>query len=244
MIRSVSVALMVLMALQITAQTVVIKKIHLGGDKITVTYDLEDGDPNHFYRIQLFASKDNFAFPLNLVSGDVGLDIKPGVNKKIDWEIFKEYGQYTGKLALEVRGKVFVPVARLNNSSLKSSYKRGKILPLQWAPGSNTPVHLELFNGTEKVASELNVPNNGHFSLMVPANARPGKNYRIKITSSRSADEFVYTRFFAVKRKVPLVLKAIPVLAVGGVLMLLIPDNDTDPPPSNTVKDPPTLPSG
>src|SRR4051812_7471077 len=97
------VLLMVLVSFQSFSQTVVLKKIELGGEKIVVHYDLEDSNPNHFYRIQLFSSTDNFAYPLNKVSGDVGLDIRPGTGKKIEWNVFEELKEPNGKISLEIR---------------------------------------------------------------------------------------------------------------------------------------------
>jgi hypothetical protein len=242
------VLFMVLVSFQSFSQTVILKKIELGGDKIVVHYDLDDSDPNHFYRIQLFSSKDNFSYPLTKVSGDVGPDIRPGIGRKIEWKVFEELKDFTGRISLEIRGKVFVPFVRFQASDLRHSYKRGKLLPLTWSAGNNTPLHIELYRGSEKVHSELNVPNSGSYSLIVPAHARPGKHYRIKLTSSKTAEEFIYTDFFKIKRKVPLVVKILPVVAVGAAAAIVIGTsggNDKGNTGNNgSVEDPPTLPPG
>jgi hypothetical protein len=242
------VLLMVLVSFEGFCQTVVLKKIELGGDKIVIHYDLEDSNPNHFYRIQLFSSNDNFAYPLNKVSGDVGLDIKPGTGKHIEWKAIEELKEVSGKISLEIRGKVFVPFVRFQAGDLKNSYKRGKLLPLHWAAGNNTSIHIELYRGSEKVLSELNVPNSGSYSLILPNHAKPGKHYRIKMTSSKTAEEFLYTDFFKVKRKVPLVVKILPVIAMGTAAAMVMntakKDKGNDNNNNGSVEDPPALPSG
>jgi hypothetical protein len=243
------VLLMVLVSFQSFSQTVILKKIELGGDKIVVHYDLDDNDPNHFYRIQLFSSKDNFSYPITKVSGDVGFDIRPGMDRKIEWKVFEELKDFKGRISLEIRGKVFIPFARFQSGDLKHAYKRGKLLPLTWSAGNNTPLHIELYRSSEKIHSELNVPNIGSYSLIVPAHAKAGRHYRIKMTSSKTAEDFIYTDFFRIKRRVPLVLKVLPVMAVGAAAAIVIGQsqgNDKGNTGNNgsTVEDPPTLPPG
>ena len=82
------------------AQKVFITKVDLAGDKIIVHYELEDSNPSNEYLLQLYSSHDGFASPLLKVSGDVGGEIKPGVNKKMEWNIREELGNYKGKLSL------------------------------------------------------------------------------------------------------------------------------------------------
>src|SRR5258708_14843728 len=106
-----------------TAQTVSIKKIELAGEKVLVFYDLEDNNPNNQYLLNLYSSKDNFATPLSKVKGDVGSEVKAGMNKKIEWTLRQEFGGFKGKISLEIRGKVFVPFAKLNFDT-KNAYKR------------------------------------------------------------------------------------------------------------------------
>ena len=54
------------------AQTVSIKKVDLTGEKIIVSYSLQDSNPGNDYQLNLYASVDNFMSPLAKVTGDVG----------------------------------------------------------------------------------------------------------------------------------------------------------------------------
>ncbi|HEY0652317.1 MAG TPA: hypothetical protein VGD65_04275 [Chryseosolibacter sp.] len=222
MLRKTSPMLFLLLICATTyAQKIAVKKIEVAGEKIIVHYDLDDGNPNNEYQISLYSSRNAFNAPLAKVSGDVGSDVKIGLNKKIIWNVKEELGPYKGKLSLEVRGKVYTPIVRLNNISTKSKFKRGKSHMITWRAGNSNAIHIELLKGGQRVAGELNQPNNGSFSLFVPQHAAVGKDYTLRIVDSRNAESVVTSEPFAVTRKVPLLLKVVPILAVGGVAAFL-----------------------
>ncbi len=204
-----------------SAQSVTIKKIELAGEKVIVHYDLDDSNPNNEYQLNLYASKDKFSAPLTKVKGDVGDAVKPGIDRKVEWNLMQEYGSYKGKLSLEIRGRVFVPFVKLKAFDTKKSYKRGKNYDVAWRPGNTNPIHIELYKGSPRVSGELNHPNNGAYSMSIGSKVKPGKDYRLKITDSKKNDEIVYSDYFTVVPKVPMLLKLIPALAVvGGVAVL------------------------
>jgi hypothetical protein len=204
------------------AQTVNIKKVELMGDKVLVYFDLDDSNTSHEFSLNLYASRDNFTVPLAKVKGDVGQEIKPGPNKKIEWRIIEEYGGYKGKLALEIRGKVYVPFVKLQNFNTEQSYKRGKSYNLNLKAGSTNPIHVELYKGSQRISGEMNHPNNGSYTLSIPSNAKPGSDYRLKITDSKSNEDVVYSPLFKVKPKIPTMVKLlVPVAVIGGAAVAL-----------------------
>ncbi|MFM9839028.1 MAG: Ser-Thr-rich GPI-anchored membrane family protein [Cyclobacteriaceae bacterium] len=211
-----------LIARELIAQTVSIKKIELAGEKVIVHYDLDDSNPNNEYQLNLYASKDKFSAPLVKVKGDIGPDVKPGVGRKVEWNLLQEYGSFKGKLSLEIRGNVFVPFVKLKNFDTKKNYKRGKSYDVAWRPGNTNPIHIELYKGSQKVSGELNHPNSGAYSLSIGHKVKPGKDYRLKITDSRKTDEIIYSDYFQVSPKVPLLVKLIPMVAVAGGLAVLL----------------------
>lgn len=204
------------------AQTVSIKKVELAGDKVLVYFDLDDSNTSHEFSLNLYASRDNFTVPLSKVTGDVGSEVKPGSNKKIEWKITEEYGSYKGKLALEIRGRVYVPFVKLQSFNTKQSYKRGKSYNLNLKAGNTNPIHVELYKGSERVSGEMNHPNNGSYLLTIPSTAKPGGDYRIKITDSKSSEDAVYSPLFKVKPKIPTVVKIlVPFVVIGGAVAAL-----------------------
>jgi len=211
------------------AQNVIVNKIELAGDKIIVHYELDDSNPSHEYQLNLYASKDNFASPLAKVTGDVGDEVKPGKDKKIEWNVREELGGYKGRLSLEVRGKVFVPFVKLQNFDVAKSHKRGKSFNLNWKAGNSNPINIELYKGNDRVSGELNHPNNGAFTMFVPSHAKPGKDYRLKISDAKNSSDVIYTGYFKVTPKIPLIVKLLPIAVVGGVIVALSGNNNTPP---------------
>jgi hypothetical protein len=214
------------------AQKVAVKKVELAGEKIIVYYDLEDSNPNNEYQIFLYSSQNNYSTALTHVKGDVGNEVRPG-SKKIEWNIREELGPYKGKIALEVRGKVYAPFAKIQNFDVSKKLKRGKTYPLNWKAGSQNPIHIELYKGSERIVGELNHPNNGSYKITIPGKAKPGSDYRIKFTDSKNSDEVIYTGYFRVTPKVPMLLKIAPILALGGVAAVVLGGGGgEEPPPS------------
>ncbi len=220
------------------AQTVTINKVELAGDKVIVYYKLENSNPSTNFLLNLYGSNDNFASPLAKVTGDIGSEVKPGLNKKVEWNIRQEYGNYKGKLALEIRGKVYVPFVKLQNFTVASSYKRGKTHDVLWTPGNTDPVNIELFKGNERVQGSMSQPNNGAFGLNIPGNAKTGSDYRLKISSTKNSDEIIYSSNFKIKPKTPFILKAfVPLAIAGGAIVLLGGGSKKETSSSNTNQD-------
>jgi len=202
-------------------QAVTINKVELKGDKVIVHYNLENSNPSSNFLLNLYASNDNFSTPLAKVTGDVGSEVKPGANKKIEWNIRQEYGNFKGKLSLEVRGKVYTPFVKLQNFNTAASYKRGKTHELLWSPGNTDPINVELYKGNQRIQGSMNQSNNGAYSLSIPSDAKTGSDYRLKISNAKNNDEIIYSPNFKVTPKVPLLLKVLPVLVVGGAVAAL-----------------------
>lgn len=227
--------IVVFMAVAVAAQAqqASIKKVELAGEKIIVHYDLEDSNPANEYQISLYSSQSNFTTALTKVTGDVGSQIKAGSNKRIEWNIRQELGPYKGKLSLEIRGKMSIAVARINSISQGDKFKRGKSHLVTWKPGSNNPINIELLKSGQPISSQLNQPNNGSYSLFIPPHTVVGKDYTLRITDTRDTENVVESHPFVVARKVPLLLKVLPVVVVGGVAAVLVGGGggDDDPPP-------------
>ncbi|MFZ5998910.1 MAG: Ser-Thr-rich GPI-anchored membrane family protein [Bacteroidota bacterium] len=227
-------ALLLLFSSPVWAQAVSVTKVELSGNKVIVYYELDDNNPNNEYLMSLYASKDNFATPLTKVKGDVGPEVKPGAGKKIEWAITEEYGEYVGKLALEVRGKVYVPVVKLQNFDAAKVYKRGKSYDLTWKAGGNNPINIELYKGGQRIEGTVNHPNNGAYTLFIPAHAKRGDDYRLKISDAKNSEDIVYSNFFRVRPKVSMLLKAgLPLVLIGGIIAILPKSSGGDDPGGN-----------
>lgn len=212
--------------------------MELVNDQLVVHYEIDDSNFNNEYLVSLYTSKDNYSAPVTKVSGDVGQEVKPG-ERQITWAIREEYGDYKGPLAVELRASVYIPFVRLKTFLTPKGYSRGKAYPLDWRPGNTNPVHIELFRQDQRLQGELNHPNNGSYSLNFASRLKPGKGYRIKMTDSKHADDFIYTQKFKVRRKFPLLLKVLPILAGGYFATQLISGGGDE----NSLPNPPKAPA-
>lgn len=219
------------------SQKMAIKKMELVNDQMVVHYEIDDSNPSNEYLVTIFTSKDNYAAPLIKVSGDVGAEVRPGMRKAV-WNIREEFGDYEGPLSLELRANVFIPFVKLRSFVTAKGYKRGKAYKLDWRPGNTNPVHIELFRENSRMQGELNHPNNGSYTVNFSSDLKPGSGYKLKITDSKRPDDFIYTIDFKVKRKIPLLLKVIPIFAGGYLVATQLTSGEDE----NSLPNPPSAP--
>jgi hypothetical protein len=204
------------------AQTVEIDWVQVSNNELIVHYNLDDENPAHVYTINLFSSYDDFAAPLQHLSGDHGNEVKAGVNRQIRWRITEELGLYAGPIELEVRAKMYIPFVKMTEFNSNHSYKRGKNYPLVWRSGNPAGhVDIELYLADTRVHSDRNVPNTGKFDWQVPASAKPSGGYRLKFTNNKNREETFYTPPFKVSSKIPRVAKLVAGVALVGVSIIL-----------------------
>jgi hypothetical protein len=202
----------------IHGQDMTVKRIELQDDNVLLFYELKDTTQRRVYTVNLYSSRDNFISPLQNVRGDVGLEVVPGGDRKIIMNAREEFGAtFEGKVAFELRAKVYIPFVRMDK--LNNSYKRGKPYEIRWSGGRPQNVlNFDLFKGENKITSFSNIANAGKYNMVIPTDTKPGKNYRFRISDSKNKDEIVNTGSFTVSRKVPLLVKVVPVVLIGGGL--------------------------
>lgn len=223
-------------------QKLIVTDIQVKEQVIIVSYNLEELPPGNELQVQLFSSIDNFISPLKKVSGDIGSTLEAGYNKSITWNYAEEYPGYSGKISVEVRGKAFIPVARFRNVTGGTIYKRGDNYGIDWKPGNNKVVDIEVYQGSNRVQGESNINNSGNYNLQLLPTLKPGNNYRIKISDSRNPEEYVYSESFTVKRKIPLLIKAVPIAIIGVLGLYTILNSSSE--KSSEIPGVPGLPSG
>jgi hypothetical protein len=206
------------------AQNLELKQIQYLNNKVVLTSELTDSIEGRYYSVRVYSSADGFLNALEKVSGDVGLQLKSGKNKTITWSAAEELGNgFEGKIALELRARLFVPFISTESINAYKEFKRKRTYHLTWSGGTPQNIlNFDLMKGTKKVISFPNVANVGHHAFEFPAYIKPAKNYHFRISDSKNKDEQVVTTPFRIKRKVPLVIKAIPVVAFVAVMYLVI----------------------
>jgi hypothetical protein len=205
-------------------QNIEIRSFQQTGETLVVSYDLLDTIEGRSYSIRMYSSVDGFINPLEHVAGDIGLEVKPGRGKTISWQLLKELPPgFDGKVAIEIRGRLFLPFINTNAINQYKVFKRKREYNITW--GGGTPqniLNFDLYHGDKKVHTFPNIANVGHYSMILPVHIQPGKGFRFRISDAKNKDEVVYSGEFKVKRKVPLLLKAIPIAMIGGGIYYLV----------------------
>lgn len=215
--KSVLILLFALSVINIHAQEFSIKKLELDGEKINIYYDLIDTTVNHTYTINLYSSLDNFTAPMLKVAGAIGLEIRPGLNQKIVWSAKEEIGPFEGRVALEVRGKLYVPFVRLIGFADQRVRKRGVKFDVIWSGGrASSLLNFELYrNGKFVAAPQTNIAASlGKTEITIPKSVKIGKDYQFKIVDSKNKEDMVFTNHFRIKARFPILLK---IGILGGI---------------------------
>ncbi len=213
-----------LWAISAQGQRVEIKEIYFEKAKLHVLYKLEDSKNDRAYQINIYSSKDNFISPLQAVNGDIGVEIYPGDSKEIIWDPFEEFGQdFNDEINIEIRGRVYIPFVKLDDFNYES-LKRGKSYEITWTGGASSNIlNIDLYKEDIKVAVFSNIANVGEYNLNIPKKTEVGGNYRLRISDKNNKDDVVFSKEFAIKRKIPLALQIAPVAIVGAGIYFLLP---------------------
>ena len=91
------IAFLFIAQLNVFSQEFAIKKFEMAGENLNVYYDLLDSVSGHSYTIRVYTSKDSYTDPVTKISGDVGQEVKPGINRKITWNAKEELGLDSGQ---------------------------------------------------------------------------------------------------------------------------------------------------
>lgn len=204
-------------------QEIEITNVLQAGDKIQIQYNLIDDRIDRSYSVNLFTSKDNFIQPMNLVNGDVGIDISVGNNKLLIWDAKAELGaDFDGNLSLELKGNYYVPFITVDGITNGMEFKRTKNHDLIWAGGRGDNVlNFELYRGENLVKSFEEKPNIGNTTLFFPR-VKPGDDYKLRISDTKNRDEVVFTNKFTIKRKYPLGAQLGAAFIIGAGVGFLI----------------------
>lgn len=87
-----------------------IRNVHFEqlGNKIIIYYDLLESNSSQRFDVSIYCdkgNKDNWGNPLKEVSGEVGEDILPGLNKVIRWNVLDEFDKLVGEISFKVEAE-------------------------------------------------------------------------------------------------------------------------------------------
>jgi hypothetical protein len=209
------------------------------GKKVAILYDLIFNDTTRRFKVELYASTDNFLSPLTNTKGATGAAIKPGLALKIHWDVrkalppdFDQEISYKIKATLvplppkpvvkppEEKALVTKPDPVLKLVA-PTTCRRGKILDVSCLGTKPADVlMLELYDDENKKQT-IATPKGGSTtaSWEIPTNFKTGK-YTLKLTANGKATEAVSTPL-TIKHRTPFIVKALPLALIGGIILAL-----------------------
>lgn len=222
-------------------QEIEIKRIELNGKDVILHYDLEDADIDRRYAIYVYLSIDNYTQPSHHVEGDIGVDIKPGANKKVIWHAGEELGnEFNDRVSIRLNGSIYTPFISLQGFTEGTVFKRGVKRQVIWSGGRNDNVlDFEILKGEKNTGVVFGNISNvvGSQAFTMPKSLKPGNDYKFRISDSNNREEMIYSPTFKVKRKIPLGYKVGAGLVIGAAAYILYNTLKTE-----TIEDPPALP--
>ncbi len=80
--KKITLYLLITGSAELTAQSLENIKTSFDGERVTITYDLNNTEPNQKFRINIFSSHNGYSTPIVSVSGDWGTEVAVGKPKK------------------------------------------------------------------------------------------------------------------------------------------------------------------
>jgi hypothetical protein len=206
------------------AQSVLNVRAEAKGNLVYISYDLKESLPGQLFRVTVFSSHNNMQEPLQYVRGDVGEGVSAG-SRQIEWGAAKELSRFTGELTFKVQAVLtFSPFALQTPRETGIVYRRGRTYQFQWAGGlAGEQLKLELYRDSLPNAVITRTLNTGKYDWEIPVDVQPGDNYRLKVSSLDAPNNYRFSPYFTIKRKIPTVLKIMPLGVVAATGVLLIP---------------------
>lgn len=140
------------------------------GNKLLVSYNITGAKFYQSFNIELYISFNNgkdFFGPLKAVEGDVGELVSAGKNKKIYWDVFREFSELKGEITFDIRAKVVKNidkkfyVAYQGNNITPFGLKVGQLGLLGWyvSAFANTNVNKFDYEYVNEVVVDFPVTN-------------------------------------------------------------------------------------
>ena len=219
-------------------QSIDIVKATFDGQKVIINYELAFEDASQKFAVSLYSSYDNYAAPIQGLTGTVGEGVVPGRNYHITWDVRSELPPtFDGEIIFKVKATKLIPALPLNVTPFSvTAYKRGQSIEVQWTGGrTGDKLTIELQKGSDTPQKVIEKTyNNQNYSWQIPTKTKPGSDYTVRIFNPDRPADTATSEKFAIKPKYPLWMKAIPFVVVGVIIKFI-------PPPQTTSEDLPAL---
>lgn len=190
-------------------------------EKISIIYDLIYDEPGSKVIVTVFGSHNNFETPILNLSGDID-EVLPGPNRRIEWSVKDLPKNYSDDITFRFKGEIIHGWKFLNPAN--GTLRRGKGYTLKWMGGNPSDTITLKFISPEQITNITTTKNTGFYKWRVPKKLKTGSGYVIRLSKGKE----VYEQQIIMKRKIPLVLIAVPV--AGLAIFLGISDSGSSGP--------------
>ena len=209
---------------KLSAQEITNIRAETKGNLVIIQYDLTSKIAGQLFEVSVFSSHNSMQEPLVYVRGDVGVNVVPGRNKRIEWGAKKEIGVFDGQLSLKLEAKLVFSPMIVRTPKEDTYIRRGRNYEITWDGGvEQENLQLELWKDSTLSFIINRVPNAGKYTWELPMTLAPASTYKIRLMSVAAPSNFDFSEPFEIRRKIPMAAKLAPVgIAVGVGTWLLI----------------------
>jgi hypothetical protein len=187
------------------------------GGEVIINYDLLGSDTSQIFEIRFYSTIDNYRQRLYRGVGDVGRDIRPGRNKQIVWNNREELTVYKlNDMEFNLEATLIYSPIIFISPVANATHKRGNAVKLNWIGGESFErLRVEIYQNNVKIRNIETITNRGSYVWKIPSNISPGQGYQFKLTRETSPDDGVLSNRFNIERRIPTLIKVLPVAAIG-----------------------------
>jgi hypothetical protein len=222
--KKLSIAILTFLTNIALSQQVSDVRASLDGNNVVIQYNLT-GSFGQTFKVDLHSSYNNFSTPLRMVSGDIGENVSPGLDRRVVWEARKELRVFSGDIEFEIRAEVFFSPLRVTTPVAGSTYKGGKSLGITWRGGNaGERLTVDIMRDGRIFQSLGSVINTGNYAWIIPKKIAKSDGYSVRLTSDSPGQSPVSSQGFTMKKKgspiIPIaVVVAVAAAAVAGVVL-------------------------
>ena len=210
----------------VLAQSIENIRKRIDQDQVFITYDLVSPDPRLNYDLRIYGVYQGKRERLFRAIGAIGRGVHGGSDKEVRWSNNIEFiNTPLEDIQFEFTYKFLDPPVRMLSPFSQVDFKRGKICTFKWLGGER--VSIDLYKGDEKIETIAYAQEGGAFDWRVPVSLKPGHNYYIEIYGDQKED-LVKSESFTIKRRHPLWIKVIPIIALGAVVTYIVTQGENE----------------
>lgn len=192
------------------------------GDNIILSFNLLPKESTREqYSLRITSSKDNYNALINVDKPTN--DVKP--TNRLSYVISgnENFGGFSGDVDFQIEATLVYTPLRVVTPNNRVTVKKGKPMNVQWEGGNkDDKYNVDLYKAGTKVFALNSSFAKTATTWTVPEDTKPGKDYKVKITSKKNPNQAVFTQDFNIKGKTSIMIKLLPVAALGGLAAVLL----------------------